>query len=244
MAIKNRDNFAKVALGYRTVLVTVLMFICAVLLGLCCKIISDNTVQINQNFEDCYQKAENKLDGFAKASEALFVSEDVKKACEDLTDTYDVNKTIPVRKLIDDYETFFTKSEGSIILTNLEDEIALSSKGSMRLADVRKELILDEDAIKALKNNHKADKTYIYSKENGLIRFVFRHRYNNNINADIYCFITTDVNVFAHGEDFVVADGRAKYQEKSQNKGFVNVGKTYVRILKFYSAQERNQGKL
>ena len=228
MDTKNRDDFAKVSFGYRTVFVTVLLFVCAVLLGLCCKILSDNIVRTNQNFEYYYQRVENKLDGFAKASEALFASSDVKRVCEDLTDTYDVNSTIPVRKLIDDYEDFFTNGEGSIILTNLEDEISLSSKGTMRIDDVCKELILDEDAIKTIKNNHQSDRFYVYSKNSGLIRFVFRHRYNN-INDDIYCFITTDATVFVPDENFVIADGRARYQEKLGNTGFVNVGKTYVR---------------
>lgn len=228
MNTKNGDNFTKIHFGYRVVVVSVFAIVSVILLGLCCKMITRNKAETDRAFEDYYLAVENKLDSFQKVSDALFANSDVRNFSNSLSGQYDAYMVIPVSKMIDVLQTFFTDGECRIILTNLENDICASDNGSIRLDDVRAELMLNDAAINTMKNNHQDNEFYVYNREQGIINFVFRHQYSDR-SDNIYCLITTDANVFLPHEDFVIAGQGSRFMNKAGNTGFLPIRKTFIK---------------
>lgn len=228
MKTQNKDNFSKIRFGYTAVLVTVLSVVCVVLLGVCLKTVAYDKNKMDNNFKNYYQTVENKLGVFRKIKDAVFANGDVRKFCGDLTESYNVQDAVDVGKLIKSFEKFVVDGEYGMVLTNLEDEMCATGKGIVRLQEVCEDLMLSDDEIISIRNNHKDDSYYIYNKESGVIRLIFRHRYLEAEDADFYYFITADVNVLMPDKDFVIADASEKYRGRSGNATASLLGKSYI----------------
>ncbi len=228
MKIKNRDDFAKIHFGYRSVLATVFAIICLVLLGISYKTIAGNKAQMNRSFENCYSTVENKLGIFLKVSDAMFANSDVQGFSKAINGEYNAYKVVPARKVIEQFEKFFTDGECSIVLTNFEDGICASVKGGVRFDEVCNELMLDDTTINSIKNNHIDEKFYDYNKEKGIINFIFRHRYDDG-GGNLYCVITANDKSLLSNENLVIADGSSMYKDRSENSGFIKIEKIYVK---------------
>ncbi len=209
-------------------MVTVFAIICLGLSGICYKTIDGNKVQMDRSFEKCYRTIENKLGVFQKVSDAMFANSDVQNFSKAINGEYNAYKVVPARKVIEQFETFFTDGGGSIVLTNLEDDICASVKGGVRFDEVCDELMLADTVINTIKNNHVDEKFYDYNKEKGIINFIFRHQYGDG-GGNLYCIITANDKLFLSNENLVITDGSGKYQDRAANSGFVKMKKTYVK---------------
>ncbi len=227
MNTKNRDNFAKIRFGCRTVLVIIFLIAGILLLGLSCKMIANNKAEMDQNFESYYDVVEAEVYGFQKISDALFANGDVKNFAKGLSGEYKPYMIIPVAKMIRLFETFFTGGECSIVLTNLENNTCASGEGSAEFDSVCAELMLSDSTINAIKNNHATNKFYVYSKENKLISFVFCNAQDYDVK--LYCIITADVSAILPHENFAIVNDNDRFWGKAGVTGNVNFGKTYIK---------------
>ena len=198
------DEFNKVRYVSRIILVMLFLLASFLILKQCYKVIHDNENKANQYFDNYYQVVETEISGFEKISQVLFYNKDVKSFADSLKNNYNAYLTIPVSKMISLYEVLFNEGQYSIVLTNLQNEICVNSKGSLYLRELREELNLDNEKIKEIVNNNTKANLYFFDENKGIVTFVFAHNYGES--GNLYCFVKSDIKELLVFEGFNIVD--------------------------------------